>query len=766
MRRLLGLLLFTACSTPTLGPDARTEGDAGVGLDRAVHDAAPLVPDGSMADPDGRVVDPDGSGLAPDVGGDPNCIGCRAEGQSCSFSVNCQPGAICNDPGDELFDPASPSGVCLTVVCQDDRSCRAPKRCGLDGLCHEPACQTDRECSAPERCIAGRCDGSPRPAIASCRVILPRPALALGATEHAAIVSFAASGAVVAKKQGALLSSTPTVAEAGPQGAIVGRSPGLAEIGAMVDGISCASAPLLVVASRPSVVVFEAESGAPIALARVDADGALSVTDARGIAEVPASPRWLTVSAAGRESLSIEAPPELSLIPLVRARAPDLTAGARGVLRPSTRRRGDAQLGLVGHALGLDATRSRRVLRSWTCPVERVVFNAPELGFDNMEVLFPEGEVFGLGSRVLSNGPGRCASTPGAGEACYHARAGAPGLGALWAMGGNLRLAEISSLAAELFASTACTGTGEFGAPFELLARRDHAAVAVVEASGGARNPLVGSASCLDPTAPSFEAACAPLYTAFAPVDLSLEVEQSILADVEVSAFTADPCGGEVLVTAAVELIGRGAVPLGMRAARLGPQGGQCVSEAFPKPFGAESQPGLPGHVPLSAASPHGGLEDGRLMLLAHAISADALPSDGTGSDSLVFEHVGALARQMRPFRAPIDLGPVLLDRTAAVLRGVVLAGAYVRTSVHTPSGSWTVWARAADQIQLPPVRERSLLNGATFAEVSVLEAPVSFESLFDGQSAWLSRGLFTVDRGAVWTAECRVGGSACGLGN
>lgn len=217
---------------------------------------------------------------------------------------------------------------------------------------------------------------------------------------------------------------------------------------------------------------------------------------------------------------------------------------------------------------------------------------------------------------------------------------------------------------------------------------------------------------------------------------------------------------------AAVELLGRGAVPLGMRAGRLGAQGGLCVSDPFPKPFGAVSQAGLPGHVPLSAAPPHGGLEDGRLMLLAHAISANALTSDGTGFDALVFEHVAALARQMRPFRAPISLGPVQIDRTSAVVRGAALPGGYVRASVHTPSGSWTVWARAADEIQLPMVRERSLLSGANFAEVSVMEAPVSFESLFDGQSAWLSRGLLTVDRGAVWTAECRVGGGACSVAN
>lgn len=754
VRRLFGLLLLTACSTPTVGADA----GLGEGADRTVLDTS--IPSGDASAPL-----PDGGQVQPDGGIDPSCVGCRADGEECIFSINCQAGSICNDPLDPHFDPSSPAGVCVRVICLDDRGCQAPKRCGLDGVCREPPCQSDTDCADPALCIAGRCDGAPRPAIASCRVVLPRPVLGVGATEHAAIVAFDAAGAVVAKKPGELRSSTPTVAEAGPLSAVIGRAPGPAQIGATIDGVPCAAAPLLIVASGPSVVVFEAESGAPIVQARVDADGALSVTDQRGIAVIPAAPRWVTVSAAGRESLSIEAPPELSLIPLVRARSPDLTAGSRGVLRPTTRSLGDAQLAVVGHALSLDATRTRRVLRGWACPIERVVFNAPELGFDNMEILYPEGEIFGLGSRVLSNGGGRCVGAPGLGEACYHARAEAPGLGALWALGGNLRLSEISSVASELFTPTSCTGTGEFGAAFNLLARQDHGTVALVEASGGARNPLVGSASCVDPTAPSFEAACAPRYTAFAPADLRLEVEQRIQSDVEVLGFPASPCAGEVLVMAAVELVGRGAVPLGMRAARLRDQGGVCVTEEVPQPFGGTSAPSPSGHVPLTAAPPHGGLEDGRLMLLAQAISAAALPFDGAGSDSLVFEHLGSIAPQLRPFRSPISLGPVLIDRTGAVVRGATLPGAQVRVSIHTPSGSWTVWARSSDEITLPMVRERALLSGATFAEVSVLEAGVRFESLFDAESAWLSRGFFTLDRGAVWTSECRASG-ACSFSN
>ena len=57
---------------------------------------------------------------------------------------------------------------------------------------------------------------------------------------------------------------------------------------------------------------------------------------------------------------------------------------------------------------------------------------------------------------------------------------------------------------------------------------------------------------------------------------------------------------------AAVELVGRGAVPLGMRAGRLRDQGGVCVTEEVPQPFGATTPPSPAGHVPLTAAPPHG----------------------------------------------------------------------------------------------------------------------------------------------------------------
>ena len=273
VRRLFGLLLLTACSTPTVGADA----GLGEGADRTILDTSLLPGDASAPLPDGGQTQPDG-------GIDPSCVSCRADGEECIFSINCQPGSICNDPLDPHFDPSSPAGRCVRVTCVDDRGCQAPKRCGLDGVCREPPCQSDADCADSALCIAGRCDAAPRPAVASCRVVLPRPVLGVGATEHAAIVAFDAAGAVVAKKPGELRSSTPTVAEAGPLSAVIGRAPGGVQIGATVDGVPCAGAPLLIAANRPSVVVFEAETGAPIVQARVDADGTLVVTDQHGIA--------------------------------------------------------------------------------------------------------------------------------------------------------------------------------------------------------------------------------------------------------------------------------------------------------------------------------------------------------------------------------------------------------------------------------------------------------------------------------------------------
>ena len=65
----------------------------------------------------------------------PDCASCAQDGECCEFSVNCQPGSICNLPSDELYDDSKPEATCQRVVCSGDGDCPDGKFCSLEKVC-------------------------------------------------------------------------------------------------------------------------------------------------------------------------------------------------------------------------------------------------------------------------------------------------------------------------------------------------------------------------------------------------------------------------------------------------------------------------------------------------------------------------------------------------------------------------------------------------------------------------------------------------------
>lgn len=142
--------------------------------DAGEPDAGQLAPDSGAPTDSGAAPDsgPPDSGGPGDTGVEdagpagcttaPDCASCAADGECCWFSLNCQPGSICNTPDESLYDPTKPEQVCLRVVCTSDAECDPGEQCTLEGLCRPRVCQADDECPSGELCIGGAC-GAPPP---------------------------------------------------------------------------------------------------------------------------------------------------------------------------------------------------------------------------------------------------------------------------------------------------------------------------------------------------------------------------------------------------------------------------------------------------------------------------------------------------------------------------------------------------------------------------------------------------------------------------
>jgi hypothetical protein len=244
-RRGLGLFLVAASASACAKKTAHLPADAGLPADdAAVHDAEPTCPTFMDAStPDARAgVGADATAGAPDSGlsdggpFDPGCSACRLDGQGCMFSINCQPGSICNDPTEDLYDPSMALDVCIKVVCASDADCPPGKTCGLNRLCNVPVCQIDSEC-APLSCIGGVCRMPPPPTdVVDCTIIAQHLFLRPGNFEKLTAIARSANGAVLPAQHFDWTSSNPRYVMICDEIAVSASDLGTTELTAVVRG--------------------------------------------------------------------------------------------------------------------------------------------------------------------------------------------------------------------------------------------------------------------------------------------------------------------------------------------------------------------------------------------------------------------------------------------------------------------------------------------------------------------------------------------------
>lgn len=724
-------------------PDAEPTADAGGYTDGPFLDIGPPADVGSAPDtgpaPDvGPPPDvgptPDG-GPVPDAGFDfdTDCLSCRADGQTCLFSVNCQPGSVCNLESDELFDPARPANVCIHVICQVDMDCDPGKVCGLTGLCETPICQLDSDCAGGNVCRAGVCGLPPSPNdAATCEVIPGHPVLS--STGGSRILT-----AIVRDLNGRPLShidlqwesnNTQVVWISGST-ASGGMVAGSAEITVSVVGnpsVSCGPITLYNVlpkaASEIRVTVVSRKTAEPIAGADVLVDGQTGVTGANGtVTFVSGSPpNQVTAVASGHTTLTIFEPNSADLsLRLPAAPAPSAAGGFRGVVDLTAARRADFQQAFVGTVVRDDLDLGlERIL----CDPIDTLIDVPELGIDNRIRPVAGGLTYGLGIRQLTASAERCQGVlPGANElGCYLARGDGP-QEALWAFGGELRLSEITSVVNAMLPDPYCSGDGLLSSFFFLVGRKMlHGMdpnLSMVEV------PRVGGE---------------PDYAQFTRADPVVEHDRSIHARVAVPTQPDLPgfggCAEAVTILAATLLPNRGLIPLGIN---LGYETGNCLAEhPAGAPFGSEGPLLPPGEVPLWMSPPHSGLEGHPLILMAMAHDQELFGSLSTVRMKALVRRVSGVAENESFTGAGAYLdnpsGSVNVSSRTFTSNPVPTAH-YVRLRMRDGSAAWEVVLPAqTPSVTLPALPGFALPAANMEADLQAvrIQAPTSYSDLWE----------------------------------
>lgn len=292
-------------------------------------------------------------------------LDCEQLGEACSKVDDCCPGLAC----DWIV------GECVPA-CADDQACQAetdpPDRTLVcrHGLCVHAPCLFPQDCPGAQVCFDGGCQNSPGCAqVDSCLITQEVVRVAPGQSARLRALALMADGRVAPGFAFDWVSDDPQVAsvEAGQvQG---GQDAGLVTIragvrGCQVDCVAAAHNPGFVPPGLMRVMVYEAESGRPVAGVTLSLDGVVvAATDENGTAEFdaglpPGQAFELTASSADHHYLTIRgASGDDVRLALDRLEPPSAAAGFQGELQrvaAPCRVRGDpceAHLGLVGSSL-------------------------------------------------------------------------------------------------------------------------------------------------------------------------------------------------------------------------------------------------------------------------------------------------------------------------------------------------------------------------------------------------------------------------------
>lgn len=685
------------------------------------------------------------------------------DGECCYFSINCQPGSICNTPDDDFYDPGEQEFICIRIICTGDAECDAGEECSAEGLCRPPVCQTDAECPAGQTCQSGACGTPPgTDDVASCDVVTRDTALRQGGTLELSAVAKNANGAVLPGIPFEWSSSNANAVAVAGATATGGSEQGTANLTATPEGrsdVTCGGAVSItnfpnVQAGQARVVVVADDNGAPVADAKVvlmSGGARTATTTASGVAmfDVGGAVESVTIVKSGWQYVTVVQPGTNDIfVPLPRK--PDVTVagGFRGVIDLSATKKEDIKLGLAGPAIPSNLLDFD--LTSLVGDFVPTRIEAMELGIDDT-IDLPGGLVLGLGSKTFTSDELRCQGvTPGANElGCFVAQTPA-GPSAGWGLAGQLRLSQVTSIANEL--SSAIGGDGSdlpigdiLTAVLPLLRNLNHGLLASVQAEQFSKVNKDGqSGDCSDPGLEGYDDKCRGDYSRYVRHDMAANVSLGVLSAVSVPNTPDLPglgrCAEGVVLLSGAALEGRGLVPLGITAGidtLDDSDTPDCKIAGVDKPFGDNSEPLSDGQMPLSMAPPHSGIEGSQLFLLAVAIDPDNIAADTDGNFQLSalikrVDSVGENESISGSFQAFPEAVVSKSGGTVAFSAG--LTGATLtRTELQAGGETWLVYAPAsASTVTLPNVAEgQAILPGVSDSYVLTMGMEGTYDEMW-----------------------------------
>lgn len=740
MRRLGPILALVLCACPDAGTSDLIGQDGSVWPPPDGGQVAPRRDGGSSRPRDGGRRDAgthDAGSLMCQT--PPDCDGCADDGECCYFSLNCRPESRCNVPDDPAYDPSHPDDVCVRG-CASNADCTPGSYCDSTGRCLPRPCQGQHQCGIRELCVGGECVPTGGvPEVVACAVVPTHAVTTTGRRVRAPVVGYDASGRGV-PFAGLIWTSSDRMVASVAAGSLIegGAVAGTATITVTHGAVVCDGA-LLVTNHAPltgqqiRVVVVDARTEAPVAGANVTlvAGGpTVASTDARGAAmfiQGIVAPTSVTVSAPGYAVVSVLEPPVDDLVVALPPIAQTSAAGFRGTVDVSASRASDMKVALTSASLSSDMLTLGRF--PFGGAPEPIQINAPELGFDGIYSM-PAGLSMALGTSDLTGGPDRCYGIPvPPGSVGCHLARGRHGAGAGWALGGQLRLSQVTALANELSAIM----EGEPVPPSALLAIARlgsglrHGVAPFVPFTPTPNVPRGVSVDCSDPDLADYADVCRPDFGAWPRFDVEAAQPQNVYATIDAPGLpltSGTACADTLTLMAATRLPGRGIVPLGFGVGfdTLDETGTpDCVVEGAEQPFGPTSPPLDDGEIALISATRHHGLEAGDLMLIGIARDTDG-DRYGRSVRRRIVADIGNRTTLNGVLMARPDAE---LSVPSARLAFITNAGHRTRTEIFGDGSAWIVYAPAfPKEVTLPDVPAgRAVLasmQGAIFAQIEM----------------------------------------------
>ncbi len=210
---------------------------------------------------------------------DQQCRGCRKAGETCVKNVNCPAGSICNLAGDLQFRGDKQAGVCIKLACESKADCDEGEECSPSTKeCERPVCTDNTQCGN-QKCIAGACKDPISPSlVSSCSISTGDKTITSDTMIPLRAFAKDANNNVLPFIEIEWTSSDSEVVAIVKEGDITslkgGSKAGEAEISAKVkDGVECGKISINNVAKESekdlTVIVRDYTSGAPIKDAQV-----------------------------------------------------------------------------------------------------------------------------------------------------------------------------------------------------------------------------------------------------------------------------------------------------------------------------------------------------------------------------------------------------------------------------------------------------------------------------------------------------------------